>query len=278
MPLVVLCGLPGSGKTKRATELVGALRKSTEMPASVVSDNTILSVQKNDIYAAPAKEKNLRASLKSDVQRLLSKDALVILDAANYIKGYRYEIYCICKSAKTTQCTIWCNAPLSDLKQWNESREQTERYSEATIDALDMRFEPPDSQNRWENPLFTLLPNDPLPVTEILEALLQKRASPPNQSTQSQPLATTNYLHELDRITQEIVSVIISAQQKGSIGGKVILPGTTEGLVLSKITPPAEFTRLRRQFISYSKTRPVESLDRIPTLFVHYLKSTIKVR
>ena len=139
-----------------------------------------------------------------------------------------------------------------------------------------MRFEPPDSQNRWENPLFTLLPTDPLPVTEIFEALLQKRAPPPNQSTQSQPLAATNYLHEMDRITQEIVSVIISSQQKGLIGDKIVLPGTTESLTLSKIVPPAEFTRLRRQFISYSKTRPVESLDRIPAVFVQYLKSTIK--
>ena len=73
-------------------------------------------------FIVAAKEKNLRAWLKSDVQRLLSKDTIVILDAINYIKGYRYEINCIAKSAKATQCTVGISdlCPLHpiSIKNW----------------------------------------------------------------------------------------------------------------------------------------------------------------
>jgi protein KTI12 len=139
-----------------------------------------------------------------------------------------------------------------------------------------MRFEPPDSQNRWENPLFTLLPTDSLPLTEIVDVLVNRRAAPPNQSTQSQPLSATNYLHELDKLTQDTVAAIISSQQSGMVGDKIIISGTSESLILTKKYPPAELGRLRRQFISFSRTRPVENLERIPTIFVQYLKSAMK--
>jgi len=36
-------------------------------------------------------EKILRASLKSEVERNLDNETIVILDSMNYIKGYRYE-------------------------------------------------------------------------------------------------------------------------------------------------------------------------------------------
>ncbi|OQV26127.1 Protein KTI12-like protein [Hypsibius exemplaris] len=277
MPLIVLCGLPCSGKSTRAAELRESLQKSTILPIMIVSDNDLFQTDSKDtIYADTSKEKNLRATIKSDVHRALSKEVVVIMDAQNYIKGYRYEVYCITKSAKTTQCTVWCNSPISEAKTWNEARDAAVRYSEATFDALVMRFEPPDSANRWENPLFTLLPTDPLPITELLEVLINRRAPPPNQSTQSQPLAATNYLHELDKITQEIVAAVISAQQNGMIGEKIVVTGSTEPLILPKRILPAELGRLRRQFISYSRTRPVDSLERIPTIFIQYLKNSIK--
>ncbi len=51
-------------------------------------------------------EKNLRASLKSSVERQLSRDVVVILDSLNYIKGYRYELYCIARALRTPHCIV----------------------------------------------------------------------------------------------------------------------------------------------------------------------------
>ena len=48
-----------------------------------------------------------------------------------------------------------------------------------------MRFEAPDGRNRWDSPLFTIQPDDELPCEHISAALLERKAPPPNQSTQS---------------------------------------------------------------------------------------------
>lgn len=54
-----------------------------------------------------------------------------------------------------------------------------------SFDALVLRFEAPDSRNRWDSPLFTILKDDPLPCEAISDALYKRKAPPPNQSTQS---------------------------------------------------------------------------------------------
>lgn len=54
-----------------------------------------------------------------------------------------------------------------------------------SLDALFVRFEPPDSRNRWDAPLFTIQVDDKLPCEDIYNALYQRKAPPPNQSTQS---------------------------------------------------------------------------------------------
>ena len=199
----------------------------------------------------------------------------MILDSLNYIKGFRYELFCISKHVKTPHCVIVCGTPLETVQEWNKSRDKQDKYHDDILEALAMRFEPPDSRNRWDSPLFTIFPDDPLPGEKILDALLKRKPPPPNQSTQSQPLSATDFLHELDRKTQEIVTGILNAQRTALAGDKLTLPGTSEQFCLTRILPMTELRRLRRQFIAYTKLHPVEDHARIPSLFVQYLNKAI---
>lgn len=99
--------------------------------------------------------------------------------------GYRYELYCISKSAKTTQCTLHIDTSAEKSWELNLKKSESSQYSKDTFDALIMRFEAPDGRNRWDSPLFTIQPDDELPYEHISAALLQRKAPPPNQSTQS---------------------------------------------------------------------------------------------
>ena len=38
------------------------------------------------------------------VERALNRRTLVILDGMNYIKGFRYQLYCIARSLATAHC------------------------------------------------------------------------------------------------------------------------------------------------------------------------------
>ena len=275
MPLVVLCGFPSSGKTRRADQLVEFLGENCpDREVQLIKDD-FSTIEKNACYASSRDEKMARGQLKSGVERHLSQENFVILDSLNYIKGFRYELFCVSKHIKTTQCVILCDTPAETAKGWNSKRGEGEKYSEEVFDALVMRFEPPDSQNRWDQPLFTLYPDDPLPTQAILATLLHRKPPPPNQSTQSQPLSATNFLHELDRRTQEVITTLLNSQRTSVAGDNVAVPGTTEKVQVTKNLTMAELRRLRRQFITYTKLHPVDNHDKIPSLFVQFINRSI---
>lgn len=64
-------------------------------------------------------EKILRESLKSAVDHALSPDTMIILDSLNYIKGYRYELYCIARSQRTPHCVVWVECEQELSNKWN---------------------------------------------------------------------------------------------------------------------------------------------------------------
>lgn len=74
--------------------------------------------------------------MKSDIQRRLNTHDLLIFDGSNYIKGYRYEIYCMTKLYKTPQCTVYCDMPIEHAWMLNNKRTEIDQYNRETFDAL----------------------------------------------------------------------------------------------------------------------------------------------
>lgn len=121
--------------------------------------------------------------------------------------GYRYELYCASKSARTTQCTIFCGISTENAWTLNQKRQSIDEiknnssnvtdedtsppnnssvpYTREMFDALILRYEEPISNNRWDSPLFTVIPDMKLNKDDIFAALFEKKPPPPNQSTQN---------------------------------------------------------------------------------------------
>lgn len=343
MPLVVFCGLPYSGKSRRVEELRAAL-EGEGRAVHVVDDAAVLGAEDATVYGDSAREKALRGALRAAVERRLSRQDVVILDSLNYIKGFRYELYCLARAARTPLCLVYCVRPgsLSGGLQvagavenpnpnvsvsWRpraeeggrplavgtdilgtvnrraqaevptESEEKETRaadfpalvaleyaehvsgafYPPELLDALALRFEAPDSRNRWDRPLFTLVGlEEPLPLAEIRAALFENRAPPPHQSTQSQPLASSSFLHQLDQVTSQVLTGLMEAQKSAVPGDLLKLPGTTEHLQFTRPLTMAELSRLRRQFISYTKMHPNnENLPQLANMFLQYLSQSL---
>jgi len=51
-------------------------------------------------------EKAARGSFFSAIQRVLSKENIVIADGMNYIKGFRYQLFCEAKAQSTPHCVV----------------------------------------------------------------------------------------------------------------------------------------------------------------------------
>ncbi|XP_075280609.1 protein KTI12 homolog [Opisthocomus hoazin] len=238
MPLVVLCGGPGSGKSRRAAELREALG-GPEQPAHVV-----------------AEAEGGRSALRAEVERRLSRRDVVIVDAGNELRSIRYELYCAARQAGTARCLLHCAGGPDEPPS----------------------FEPPDPRNRWDRPLFTVRGEEPLPLAAIRAALFESAPPPPHRATRSQPLQSAGFLHALDRATQDVAAAVVAAQRSGAQPGEVVrVPGVAEGLVLSRAVGVAELSRLRRQFISYAKMAPSdENLPELASMFVQYLSRSVQ--
>lgn len=203
MPLVVMCGYPAAGKTRRAAEIAAAL-EARGKTVHIVSE-TPLGIDRREGYLVAASEKRTRGALKSEVERLLNGQEVVILDSLNYIKGFRYELHCTTRLQKTPLCVVHVATSQAQCMEWHQMGGSP--YGDDLVTEMFARFECPDSRNRWDKPLFTLEPTEDLPEEDIYAALFEQKQMKPTQATQSQPLSETNFLHELDRVTQEVVKV-----------------------------------------------------------------------
>ncbi|KAL4216392.1 kti12 [Mactra antiquata] len=275
MPFILLCGFPSSGKSRRASELEEFFKNKCEKSVNVISDHSI-GVDRNKVYEDSKNEKIVRGNLKSSVQRNLSKDSVTILDSLNYIKGFRYELYCVTKEAQTTHCVIHCCTSSNTASEWNKNREPAEQYTQEIFDGLVMRFEEPIGNNRWDSPLFTVQPDDCLPLEAISDVLFKRKPPPQNASTLPQPLSSTSFLYELDKVTTDIIQVIKAAMKTFIPGDQITIPCATEKLSLLRPFSLAELQRSRRQFITYTKMHPVDDTTKIGNMFVQYLNNTLK--
>ncbi|KAG0238101.1 hypothetical protein BGW41_008247 [Actinomortierella wolfii] len=286
MPLITLSGLPSSGKSRRAAEIKQYLEDRLQKQAQddpstakqyrihVINDES-LKLDKHLAYNTAADEKKARGALMSAVERLLSKDDIVIADGLNYIKGFRYQLYCLARAIGTPHCVIFTVCPIDQAREWNKA---SQAYPEKIFDELVMRFEEPDANTRWDGPLFSVLPEDPsLPLDQIWDAVILKKPPPPNLSTVVKVVQETNYLYEFEHTTQNIVQAILDAQKSGVPTTQIVVPLSSIPVRLppTRTVTLSELRRLRRQFTAMNKMRTMLNMNRVAEAFVEYLNQTL---
>jgi hypothetical protein len=112
----------------------------------------------------PAAEKKLNGALRAAVERSLTAKKIVILDALNLVKGFRYELYCRTREVKTSHCTIYLPVSRATAEARNTA---LDRYPPSVFDDLWKRLEVPIDANRWDHPVFTLTEDDAAAGTTV---------------------------------------------------------------------------------------------------------------
>lgn len=169
MPLIIITGHPCSGKTTFSTRLSDYFQQqflieevdnnNKKSKKVIIINEESECIKKREGYKNSFNEKLSRAALKSAVDHALKADCTVIVDSLNYIKGYRYELYCIARSLRTPHCVAWIECEDNIAWQWNIDRAINDidnSYEELIMSDLRLRFEAPLEKNRWDNPLFRI--------------------------------------------------------------------------------------------------------------------------
>ncbi|KAL9013743.1 MAG: hypothetical protein Q9173_001587 [Seirophora scorigena] len=309
MPLIMISGYPSSGKTYRSNQLVeffnAKIKAATESRISrltVVHINDQTLGLSRDAYREARSEKDARAAEYSAVKRALGRDTIVIADGLNYIKGFRYQLYCEAKAVKTPSCVVHVGTPHDKCKEINarslENESQDGGYPTDILDNLIFRFEEPNGMTRWDSPLFTVPFDDAAPPhDEIWDALIGVRGETkkvkPHQATMmvghqtwgiefvtadrlQKPAAESDYLYELDKTTQSILNAITGWQKEhvGELGGQITIGDQVIELPVGPVSLP-QLQRVRRQFISLNRQHSLPK-SRISNSFVEYLNSNFE--
>lgn len=311
----MVTGYPTSGKTYRSKQLYKyfterAAKESSNIKVHHLTDSSLSIARESyslDSHTSHERsnnssEKDSRALVFATVKRLLTKNDVVILDAAagNYIKGWRYQLYCEAKAVRTPHCLVHVGTPKEKALEINQERltrraageqlGEDEAYEPATWENLVFRYEEPNGMSRWDSPLFTVLFDDDLPPCEaIWDALIgssdSKPVVRPNAATISKPTIGEGFLHQLDRGTQDIIANILQwgKDHEGEDGGEIDIivsdvssnrKSVTLQLPARKVGTP-ELQRLRRQFISLNRQNAVSSI-RIKESFVEWLNDSFQ--
>nr|CAB3455376.1 unnamed protein product [Digitaria exilis] len=247
MALVVMCGQPCSGKSAAAGCLAAALRSSSTDLTVRIIDESSLHLGRNDSYKDMVVEKNLRGVLRSQVDRSVSRDSIIIVDSLNNIKvralsnyssyfrkfavGYRYELWCLARASGVRYCVLFCDTEVDHCREWNRNRQEKGEpaYDDNIFEDLVRRFEKPERRNRWDSPLFELFPSrdeivESAPVIAEAVSYLTKKVDSktrdvkvlqPTIATQTVRTSEANSLYEMDKATQEVVNAIVEAQPCG---------------------------------------------------------------
>ena len=146
-----MVGPPCSGKTFNALKIKSYLEKEKGKEVFLINEEYLSSI-KEEAYKDSTSEKMHRAKLKSEAEKFLDDKCVVILDSLNYIKGYRYELYCIVRNLKTRHCLVYCQTDLDtclklNINQNNELNSGCP-YSEELLRDLFSRMEIPNSNSK----------------------------------------------------------------------------------------------------------------------------------
>jgi protein KTI12 len=163
-------------------------------------------------------EKAARGALFTAMRRQLALDTVLIVDAMNYIKGFRYQMYCAAREMKLRLCTVRYSflhivtiipKPTAQVyvianhelcRERNSTRSDGHRYSSETyvislfsglqltswesLENLLVRYEEPSSMVRWDSPLISILWTEEYsPVHQIWDSVSKGNVKPPNSGT-----------------------------------------------------------------------------------------------
>lgn len=127
--------------------------------------------------------------------------------------------------------------------------------------------------NRWDSPLFTLPYTDSTSsiFPSLFESIIHGKTKPPNFATILKPAASSDYIYELDKQTQEVVKIVLERQQDGAAGTDIVVGdhGETVTLPIESVAS-AQLQRLRRTFVGLNKVRQVDG-NRIKGAFAEFL-------
>ena len=219
--LIVLMGLPSSGKSTIANLLARKITEKYHILCTVIGTDDIRKLipsQSNQFN--PDLEPYIKEWTLSNIQFCLKNESIVINDDMNYYKSMRHNLKQIADDNQAHFILIHIQIPLDTALEWNLKRGSP--IPQEVIKRVADRLDPP-GEYKWDIPLKTIQTDKLEPETAVknifseLSSLITKPfkiEAPPSPSKPG--------IHEkIDKITREVVTEFARLEKDSSLLKKI---------------------------------------------------------
>jgi len=217
--LLILVGLPSSGKTTLARRIASAL-EAEGLAAAVLSTDEFRTMVSAGGQFDPGRESFVNEAFQGSVQIAVEKGFFTIVDDMNYYESMRKRLREMALKHRIGFGIVHIDVPPEVAKRWNAER--GEPVPNSLIDEIAMRFDRPGKKYAWDRPLVTADPSS-APVDEIarrcVEASLEKLKGLPQSIVKSRPVqATEKREAEVERLTRRALGEIMRRYRAVDLG------------------------------------------------------------
>ena len=254
--LIILCGLPASGKSTFAHKFKSIVENVNDQIVSIVDPDKI----RKNLYSGNfnyKKEKIVRKRNLKTVQKALKNGDTVISDDLNYYSSMRHDLKEVAKKVNTPFYIIHISTPVHQCVLWNEKRGKP--IPNQVVQNINQKFDLFDTYS-WDKPIASIdlseITNLDVKIRNLLK-IIEQDIKLTSKQYQKRGLEKKKnvYKENLDQITRQIVNQNIINLKETSLIPQII--------------------RLRKLFIKENLNNEMSKLD-IANKFKLFLKTQLK--
>ena len=217
--LIILCGLPASGKSTFAYKFKSILEKvSDQALVSIVDPDKI----RKNLYSGNfnhKREKIVRKRNLKNVKKALKNGFIVISDDLNYYSSMRHDLKEIAEKVDIPFYIIHISTPVDQCVIWNEKRGKP--IPNQVIQSINQKFDLFDTYS-WDKPVTSIdlseITNLDMNIRNLLKIIEQDIKLTSEQHQKISLKKTRNrYKENLDQTTRQIVNEYVTNLEETSL-------------------------------------------------------------
>ncbi len=219
--LLILCGLPSSGKTTISKHVASLLEDKHGIPAMVVSSDDfreMLSFSSKGFN--PERENSVKTLYERAIAAGLEQGFLVISDDLNYYKSMRSDLRHIAKRLDSDYDIVLVDTPVEQAIKWNQERESP--IPSSLIEEVNQKFDQPKGDYKWDTPLVVVDPSKQSSeeIANIIVAEILKRLENPKRSKPKKVVEDAKSLRArgIERETRKSMMEVMTRYKNPDLG------------------------------------------------------------
>jgi O-phosphoseryl-tRNA(Sec) kinase len=213
--LIILSGLPSSGKSTLARKIAKILEFDFSMNIIIIESDAIRNMipSYREQRFNPDHEPIVRSAMLVLIEHFLQQGYLVINDDMNYYKSMRHDLLEIAIEMNVPFVVIYISTSKEIALSWNEKRGLP--IPQDVIEDVYNKFDIPGKDYEWDRPIFTVDLSTVAVKTAANEAvtLIRDLLSKPKFSevkTVMEPSEDDKYKEAIDLLTRKTISEAIA--------------------------------------------------------------------